>query len=658
MKNTPYTPYEPDELLGNIYEAAHAEFIFKDTLLKNLSPTEDQYEDEKLIGGGALKEVYKCYDKRSRRCVALARLKPYLGEEFFGTFIHEGWLTASLNHPNIIKIHDLNVKDGRPYFTMDLKGNTTLKDGVKKGAPLKECLENFLKICDAVSYAHSKKVIHLDLKPENIQCDDYGEVLVCDWGLAKFLDPQAGLDELCENHLYTAHFQTLYGEIKGSPGYMAPEQVSPSGEVSPLTDVYALGCILHFILTGSPPFTGKVDEVLKATEKGEITSPRITHSSIPKGLNAVTLKALEKEPEARYQSVQELRDEISRYLQGLSTRAEKPSLSRKALLYVKRHPGRLKIALAAILLLCAVSALYLRSSRQLHQRAETLSTENQVLDLSNQRNRGDLALQSAILNYKLTDPYYQQNPDKLLLEIQFLLNKEETMLGGKEIKRALLSEMNFIQLNFKEMLELDLPASAYTVQKYRKLAEQFPDFNFGRDHRPSVSQLTQFFHTAQEQGIFQSRAMISVMHYDWLTREHNESYIPVLMAMLKHYNRNHDIKIRYDEASSSLLLASPQKISSTFPKINFHLFSYLEVKTLQLKSPDNFDLYDLNGATITHLDLSELASTFTSRPLIIHGLKSLKVNSKALSDVFYRERVLSDTPYQIIREKEGRSKKK
>ena len=212
----------------------------------------DQFSPPVLIGKGAVKEVFRAFDRRIMRDVAIARPLDSLPPEFYELFVYEAKLNASLSHPNIIKIYSLDLdEDLRPFFTMDLKSNKTLKDFIDTEPSFSSRINVFLKICDAISYAHSKSIIHLDLKPENVQCDEHGEVLVCDWGLSKLID-----DTECHNFdLHASLFEnqstTLYGEIKGTPGYMAPEQIIPGALKDQRTDLYALGCLLYFIFMQS-----------------------------------------------------------------------------------------------------------------------------------------------------------------------------------------------------------------------------------------------------------------------------------------------------------------------------------------------------------------------------------------------------------------------
>jgi len=310
-----------------------------------LSEIDVRYRDGTLLGKGAVKDVFRTYDSRAKRWVAMARLREDRGPEFYDLFVHEGWLTSSLSHPNIIKIYDVGVDgEGRPFFTMDLKGNTTLADlaGSDRETDRRTLLGIFLQVCDAVAYAHSRNIVHLDLKPENIQAEDFGEVLVCDWGLGKQLGPdnEAEAGEV-EHPACLPQFDnmTLVGEIKGTPGFMAPEQVVEGAAKDQRTDIFALGCLLHLILAGQAPFTGSTERILEDTARGRVVPPRRRYPrhNIPESLEAVAMKALARQPADRYATVRELRDEIDHYLRGYATRAEHPGFFREARLFLTRN---------------------------------------------------------------------------------------------------------------------------------------------------------------------------------------------------------------------------------------------------------------------------------------------------------------------------------
>ncbi len=226
----------------------------------------EKYQIAEELGTGGMKLVRRTLDRNASRDVAMAvLLDPNARSKKVSRFVREARITAALEHPNIVPIYDIGVdEEGKPYFTMKLLGGETLHSilqklgegnvDFRKRYPLNRLLRIYLSVCNAVSFAHSRGVIHLDLKPANIQVGDFGEVLVLDWGLAKVLqkDPALfphrlvlgeGLREIPSE-----------GVVRGTPGFMGPEQ--SRGEYASLnehTDIFALGAVLYTILKCKPP---------------------------------------------------------------------------------------------------------------------------------------------------------------------------------------------------------------------------------------------------------------------------------------------------------------------------------------------------------------------------------------------------------------------
>ncbi|VGO20679.1 serine/threonine-protein kinase [Pontiella sulfatireligans] len=319
--------------------------------LHSLSQVTQRYQSAELIAEGGMKRIFKVYDARAKRPLAMAMLRDDAPEDLRDPFIHEAWLTALLDHPNIMTIHDVGVKTpGQPYFTMDLKQGDSLRELIEKlhagdrkmqaRYPLEALLQIFIKVCDAVSYAHSLHVLHLDLKPANVQIGEYGQVLVCDWGLGRVLggDDLQELDRMLFNPDLLGS-TNLFGQIKGTLGYMAPEQLAEDMELDARTDIYGLGCILYSLLTLLRPLTGDDEEILKRTKDGAIVSPteRTPEREIPKSLSAVVMKALATNPAQRYGSVDALRTEVHRYLTGFATQAENARVLKQLSLFYRRN---------------------------------------------------------------------------------------------------------------------------------------------------------------------------------------------------------------------------------------------------------------------------------------------------------------------------------
>ncbi|MEN9359356.1 MAG: hypothetical protein RL095_891 [Verrucomicrobiota bacterium] len=307
------------------------------------------YSLDELIDQGGMKRIFKSLDRRSGRWVARAEMiRP---ERDALRFLREARLTAQLEHPNIMPIYEIGLTPGgAPYFTMKLCDGRSLEDILKElrgggdpaAFPLEKRLEIFIRVLDGVASAHQAGVIHLDLKPANIQVSLHGDVLVCDWGLARVLDEICEDPGLLEHSIDSEELRTLtsHGFIKGSPGYMSPEQAGgPQVPKDQRSDIFSLGAILHALLCFHPPFEGSAEEIIRATRAARILPlgryrPGLT---IPASLEAVCLKAMALDPAERYASVDQMRQEIDAYRHGFATEAEQASPLKLLLLAVRRH---------------------------------------------------------------------------------------------------------------------------------------------------------------------------------------------------------------------------------------------------------------------------------------------------------------------------------
>jgi len=352
-------------------------------LYGQLCSLEERYGQAELIAVGGMKRIFKVLDRHGNRHVAMARLHEDASDLLFDPLLREAWLTALLEHPNVISIHDVGVdKEGQPYFTMDLKVGYGL-DGVLQealageGYPLSERLDIFLKVCDAITYAHSRDVIHLDLKPANIQVGHYGEVLVCDWGLGKLL---GGTDEIDDDVLLNPDLlseMTVYGQVKGTPGYMAPEQIRGEDR-DKRTDIYALGALLYAVLTCRPPVDGDTDAMLQAAVSGEIVPPTERGRGVPESLSAVVSKAMAIEPSDRYASVSDLISDVRAFLGGYSPVAYEGGISNECLLFYRRNRFSCNLVAAFVAIVMVVTALFVDRLSAKRVQAETLAARLRV----------------------------------------------------------------------------------------------------------------------------------------------------------------------------------------------------------------------------------------------------------------------------------------
>ncbi len=232
----------------------------------------------------------------------------------------------------------------------------------RPGQEFRELLLRFIDVCHAVAYAHSRGVIHRDLKPQNVMLGEFGETLVVDWGLAKVVGRSRDAEQ--ESHGATVRLapddsgvdsQTRVGTLAGSLQYMSPEQAwGRVDELRPATDIYSLGGILYAILTGHPPHRGaSATELIDAAREAKITSPRTVVSDIPSALEAVCLKALARYPDDRYRSATDLADDVSRWLADEPVSAWKEPAMVRARRWVKHHQTLVGSTAAAVLVAVA-----------------------------------------------------------------------------------------------------------------------------------------------------------------------------------------------------------------------------------------------------------------------------------------------------------------
>ena len=328
-----------------------------------VKPRGARYKFIRSIGFGGMKAVLLVEDRDTGREVAMAMIPDFRDRPHrdLERFVGEARITAKLEHPNIVPVHDIGIDaSGAPYFTMKYLRGVMLERVIRQlrsgdpetvaRYPLFRRLQIFLRVCNAINFAHSHGVCHLDIKPANINIGDYGEVVVLDWGVARLLDGEgrATLDDL---------------RPKGTPGYIAPEYLNPetADQVGIRSDIYSLGSLLYTLLALRSPLSGlSVESILRRTAAGAVPRPgrAAPECDIPASLEAVCMKAMARKPAARYATVQELRDEITAYLAGFSTQAEHAGPLRQAMLFAARQWMPLLLAAALLLIVVLLWALW------------------------------------------------------------------------------------------------------------------------------------------------------------------------------------------------------------------------------------------------------------------------------------------------------------
>jgi tRNA A-37 threonylcarbamoyl transferase component Bud32 len=298
------------------------------------------YELIEEIARGGMGVVWRARQAGLNREVALKMILSgrFASEEEVRRFRTEAEAAAQLQHPNIVAIHEFGERDGAPFFTMDFVRGRSLADVCAERPLTSERAAAYLKtIAEAVHFAHQRGVVHRDLKPGNVLIDATDAPRITDFGLAKMISRDSDL--------------TLTGTVMGSPGYMAPEQAQGKSDlIGPRSDVYSLGAILYEALTARPPFRAATPlETMKQVVEAEPASPSQVNPAVPRDLDTICLKCLEKDPARRYATARVFAEELDRFLRHEPIHSRPATVAERTRKWAKRKP--------AVAALVAVSAL-------------------------------------------------------------------------------------------------------------------------------------------------------------------------------------------------------------------------------------------------------------------------------------------------------------
>jgi WD40 repeat protein len=363
-----------------------------------------RYELHLEIGRGGLGRVVRAYDRRLDRPIALKSLIAR-GTDVTARFLDEARITARLEHPAIVPVHDSGTfPDGEPFYTMKLVTGRSLHDAIAAATSFADrlaLLPSVITVADALAYAHSRGIIHRDLKPLNVLVGEFGETLVIDWGLAKELargsvDPRGRKDATPLPRPISvrdtpATGATLDGSVLGTPQYMPPEQAR--GEpVDERADVYSIGAILYNLLSGQPPYGGRTsEEVLLRVLAAPPTPLAAIEPAVPPDLAAIVARAMATDRKDRYPTARELAEDLKRFQTGKLVAARSYGAGELVRRWIRRHRAVLALGAFSLVVLATIGVISLRQiveERATAQR-ERAEAERREREANTERRRAE-----------------------------------------------------------------------------------------------------------------------------------------------------------------------------------------------------------------------------------------------------------------------------
>ena len=455
-------------------------------LLLELTENAPRYNTSHYLNEGGAKCIFSSYDQITGRTLARAFPRDHCDT---ASFLWEARLNARLQHPNILPIYDIALDNDKPYFSMKLVEGQTLNELIndfKKNTSLHQAssrnklLDIFLKVCDAIAYAHSQGVIHLDLKPENIHVSSYGEVLVGDWGTARILEdrcPDINLQVLSVNNSEILR-PTLQGYIKGTPGFMAPEQCHAEGIKREASDIYSLGILLFFMLYGTEPNTGKnTQELIHNTLIGHLNFTALDKSGIhiPEALQCIVTKATALSPAQRYASVSAIIDDIQAFRNGFLTSVEPKSFYRQASKLYNRHKTVSLVSFSSLGLIFTLILVFIinlhKSETRASEALQNYHIEKQQKDLVRKSLAKQYLEKSSQLYFNATAKGHRYNPELNIKAYANIIRAVE-LNPNLEEAWAIKGQLHI----FMEQFELAIKAFARAGKEHQIYSQTLQNF--------------------------------------------------------------------------------------------------------------------------------------------------------------------------------------
>jgi len=440
---------------------------------------------------GGLGEVFIAEDMELGRHVALKEIQARYADHADSRtrFVLEAEITGGLEHPGIVPVYGLGAHpDGRPYYAMRFIQGESLREAITRfhdadakphaakrqfeSLPFRQLLSRFNGVCQAVAYAHSRGVIHRDLKPSNVMLGKFGETLVVDWGLAKTVgrhEPTPDGEQTLQPRSGSDSSATEMGQALGTPAYMSPEQADGRlDRLGPPSDIYSLGATLYDLLTGRPPQTGDVVEILDRVRRGVFVPPRDICPSVPKPLEAICLKAMSLDPAGRYPTADALAADLERWLADERVSAYREPIRVRLLRRMKRH-RTLVAGLAAVVItgLVSLGVLLVQSEKSRHEIKDQLAraveardyTRQALDDMTSEFTEGELKAQKALT------PAQRQFLDRALGYYRKFANEPGDDRDGRERLANASHRLGVINFQLGHLREAD--------EAYRQAEELF-----------------------------------------------------------------------------------------------------------------------------------------------------------------------------------------
>lgn len=626
--------------------------------LADFQSSSNRYDKLEVLGEGSMKKVWKVYDHFTCRELALAELADPSNTEHLELFLHEARLTSQLDHPNIIQIHDIALNEkSELFYTMDLKVGHNLKDYCLSSersnkTKLIEMVNIFDKICTAIVYAHSKNIIHLDLKPENTQVGSYGEVIVSDWGLGR-TSQKLSIKDAVQQPFSQSQILAKPTEdrLLGTPGFMAPEQYSTDDKNDEQSDIFSLGALLYFFLTGQAPFMGTVEEIKEATINGSFQKPSLLNKATPLALEAICLKAMKVDKAERYASSQEISDDLQRYLLGFTTSAEKTGFITELKRLIKRNPLVSTSLLSSTILIVGLCLYFINSLKQSEAIAVKAQEESEqaLLLYENEKKSFDQLSNShfkTVLSSSedLKDHFAYKDPSFALAKA---IENTERLLKKKNSPK-LMEELAYLHFNsfhffkgkkiLKEIKVDKLSDSQDFLLFYEKLPKSLL-----KSKKLQQSQIAEIFRLMKKYTP-RRKFLVSKMYlYDISRRKSLNNYGEVLLEVLRFFNGS-NITIDYSPSGSMKITGKDLKsIAVTSNNVEVNFLERFSLKSLNLSGTKVFSPSQFTALkTLNHLNISD---TLVKQALDFKRLPNL--NSLSLSKGQFSKKELKKVPKHI-----------